>query len=671
MRLRRLLPLLVVALPALHAQQREPFTYETLRKVVSVGGLDVSPDGRTAAITVTRPDFATNRNLVSLWIVPIAGGTPRELTPGRTSVSSPQWSPDGATLAFLAPDSAGRAQLWTLPVAGGEARRLTNHPTTIVQYAWRPDGSGIGFTAEDAPPVRTGEERFVNAFEIGAQDVFLRRAVRPVHLWLVDARGGEPRRLTQGTWSVDFVLPPGAPPSGVNWSPDGRTIAFAQRVSAESGKRDSVHVALLDVASGTIRPLTDVRRWERQPLWSPDGRTIAYRQPRDGRGDAGWLDEVYVVPTAGGAARSLTRALDRHILFHEWLPDGSGLLVSGADAATQGAWVQRLDGTTTRLALGELVLTGGFGADIRATSTGGFVFIATRNDRPAELYAMDSPTATPRRLTDFNAWAESIAWGRSERITWRSEKFEADGIVTYPAGFDAARRHPLVLVIHGGPTSSSKLSYSALPQLLAAAGFVVFQPNYRGSDNLGNAFQSAIRFDAGAGPGRDVMAGVRLLRTKPGIDPTRTGVTGWSYGGYMTSWLIGNYPGEWTVAMAGAPVTDWEDMYNLGDSNLAIRHTLGGTPWSGEAIREYRAQSPITYVRNVRTPTLIMSNMEDFRVPPTQALAMYRALQDRGVESRFIGFEGRTHNSADPVNNRERTKLWVEWVKAKLATPVP
>jgi dipeptidyl aminopeptidase/acylaminoacyl peptidase len=367
----------------------------------------------------------------------------------------------------------------------------------------------------------------------------------------------------------------------------------------------------------------------------------------------------------------VTRALDRHILFAQWMPDGRSLLVSAAHETTAGLWVQPLDGPARPVDLGDLVLTGGFGADVRATGTGALVFIATLPNRPTELYVMDTPAATPRRLTDFNAWADQVAFGRTERVVWKSDGFEADGVVTYPVGFDPNRRYPLALVIHGGPTASSKQSFSPLPQIMAGFGMVVFEPNYRGSDNLGNAFQSAIRFDAGAGPGRDVMAGLAMLRAKPYIDRTRTAVTGWSYGGFMTSWLIGNYPNEWTVAMAGAPVTDWEDQYNYGDGNIGIRHTIGGSPWVGDWEQEFREQSPITYARRIRTPTLVMSHMEDFRVPPTQAMRLYRAMKDNGVETRFIGFPGRTHNPTDPVHAMERTRLWVEWVRSRLTPPAP
>jgi len=163
-----------------------------------------------------------------------------------------------------------------------------------------------------------------------------------------------------------------------------------------------------------------------------------------------------------------------------------------------------------------------------------------------------------------------------------------------------------------------------------------------------------------------VMAGVAMLRQRPYVDRSRTAVTGWSYGGYMTSWLIGNYPDEWQAAMAGAPVTNWEDMYNLGDGNIGIRYAFGGSPWTGDRAKAYREQSPISYATRIKAPTLVMSNMEDFRVPPTQAFALYRAMKDNGVETEFIGFAGRTHASADPVNSKERARLWVDWVKRHL-----
>jgi dipeptidyl aminopeptidase/acylaminoacyl peptidase len=662
-------------LAAFPVAAQRPFGLENLRQLVGVGGVVLAPDGGTAVITVTRPSFERNANESELYAVDVASGAQRQLTYGRRVVANASFAPDGRSLAFLSPDSAGKMQIWVLPMAGraGEARRVTSHPTGVEHFSWRPDGGALAFGAADPAPKREGEDRFLTTFTVRDQDLFLRENLQPQHIWLVDLAGGAPRRLTSGSWTLEFVLPPGSAPSGLSWSPDGRTIAFVQAVAPESGKLDSVRIQLLDVASGNLTPLTSARTFETNPVFSPDGRLVAYWYPREGRGDLSWENEIWVAPASGGAPRTLTRALDRNLFGAQWMPGGKALLVAGNDGTSVGVWIQPLEGAAQKLALGDLVVNGAFGYDVTVAQQRPVIaFTATTPSRPSELYVMDSPTAAPRKLTSFNDWISGVSLGRMERVTWKSEAFQSDGVLAYPPNFDPSRKYPLVLLIHGGPTASSKLSFSTLAQLMAAEGWIVFQPNYRGSDNLGHDYEVAIVGDAGPGPGRDVMAGVAMLRSRPYVDRTRTAVTGWSYGGYMTSWLIGNYPTEWTSAMAGAPVTDFEDQYNFGDGSVTWRHFQGGkSPWLGDQ-ELYRKQSPITYATRAKTPTLIMSNMEDFRVPPTQAFKLYRALKDNGVETQFIGFKGRTHASGDPVNARERNRLWVDWVKRHFqGAPVP
>jgi dipeptidyl aminopeptidase/acylaminoacyl peptidase len=234
--------------------------------------------------------------------------------------------------------------------------------------------------------------------------------------------------------------------------------------------------------------------------------------------------------------------------------------------------------------------------------------------------------------------------------------------VTYPPDFNAGRKYPLVLIVHGGPRAASLENFGAQAQLFAARGWVIFQPNYRGSDQLGRAYQNAINNDAGAGPGRDVMAGLAVLKARGFVDESRVAVSGWSYGGYMTTWLLGNYTG-WRVAVAGAAVTDNLDQYNLGDANVRRAYAFGGSPWtSTERMKAFIDQSPITYVTKIRTPTLVMSNMGDYRVTVTQSFKLYRALKDNGVETRFIGYPLAGHNAADPVHQRDVQRRWMQWI---------
>ena len=662
----------VLALPACPARS-EPsrFSLDLARRIVGVSSPRVSPDGTRAAFIVSHANYADDHNESELFVVSLASGAPRQLTFERHQVSEPRWSPDGASLAFLAADSAGKSQVWLMPMGGGDARRITKSKTDVQHYAWRPDGSAIAYAAADEEPKREGDAKHLATMNVGEQDLFLHAPLRSQHIWLQAIDTTAARRLTGGAWSLELVLPPGSPPSHLSWSPDGKQIAFARVPVPQTGRFDSVSVGVIDVATRSIRSLNGIERFQNNPVWSPDGRSILYVYPREGRGDLGWQSEIYLAPASGGAGRSLTRVLDRQTFGAEWMPGGKSILVAANDRTSVGLWIQPLQGPAKRIETGDLVVNGAFGYDVTVSSKGAIVFTATSTTRPSELYVMDSPAAKPRRLTDFNAWAKDVAWGRQERVTWKNDSFDEDGVLVYPPGFSATSSYPLVLLIHGGPQASSKTSFSPLAQLMAAEGWLVFQPNYRGSDNLGNTYMAAITRDAGPGPGRDVMAGVEELHRRAYVSRARPAVTGWSYGGYMPTWLIGNYPDAWQCAMAGAPVTDLIEEYDLSDGNVTVRYGMGGSPWTEGNEKIYREQSPVTYVGRVKTPTLVMSLMEDFRVPTSQALAYYRALKDNGVETEFITFPGRGHNPRDPVHSLERTRLWVDWVKRHMATPTP
>lgn len=645
---------------------QQPLSLEDLRLLVGISSVEISPDGASIAVVVSRANFAENKNEPQLELVDVASATTRPLTFGRARVSAPAFAPDGRSLAFLAPDAAGNSQVWLLPLAGGEARCWTSSPTGVSQFSWRPDGQAIAYAAEDEVVKLEGEARHLSTIRIGDQDLFLKQPIQPQHLWIQPLAAGPARRLTSGSWSLEFVLPPSSGASPLSWSKDGKEIAFARVPGTETGQLDRVNAARIDVESGAIRSLDGLELFQAAPTFAPEGNAIVYRYPRDGKAEN--INDIHLVEGEHGPGRNLTRALDRNLYTAEWLPGGRELLVAGNDRAAVGLWVQPLHGEARALDLEGLVVSGAFGYEVSVSDSGAIAFAASRADKPAEVYVMSSTSAKPRCLTHFNDWAQARRMAPMERVTWKSaDGFDADGVVTLPADLSTPR--PLVLVVHGGPTSASKTSFNVLAQLMAAEGWVVFSPNYRGSDNLGNAYAAAIFNDAGAGPGRDVMAGVAELRKRPYVDGARSAVTGWSYGGFMTSWLLGKYPTEWRAGVAGAPVTNWVDQYTLSDGNVQVRYSFGGSPWKREFAAAYREQSPITYAADIRAPTLVMTNLEDFRVPPVQAFELYHALKDNGVETEFVGFQGRTHSSSDPVNARERTRLWVEWVKTHIGPP--
>ena len=659
--------LFVCSTPAL--AQRVDLT--TAGKVVRVADPQIAPDGRAIVVLVSRANFTDNRYDAQIVRVDAATREQRVLVSGRIGVTSPRWSADGTHLAFLA-QVDGRAQVFAMNVAGGEAWPVTKSPTTVLNFAWRPDGRSIAYTAADEEPRREGEDRFNRSFEISRSSYLTTDTPRPVHLWLAPVEGGAAKRLTSGPWTLPAPFPPGPPPPPPSWSPDGKTLAFVKIASVHSGERSESTIQLLDVDAGTTRAMSSRVRGEQHPVFSTDGSRIAYWFQRPGEGNAIWI-----APAAGDDFGALaTTPIERNILRGLWMPDSKAMLVAANDRTSTGLWLQTIGGEARRLEMGRIVAAASYGLDASISRDGKIALVGSEPQRPSELYLLASTTAAPQRLTDFNAHIAAMELGKTETIEWDGpDGFRQDGVVTYPPGFDAGRKYPLVLFIHGGPRATSKEAFSTRAQLLAAQGWIVFEPNYRGSDNRGGKFMSAIQNDGGAGPGRDVMSGVEQLKSRGIVDETRIAASGWSYGGYMTTWLIGNYPEVFRAAVAGAPVTDRLDQYTLSDGN-------GGRPGmmspfvNPKQMESTLAQSPLTYAAKVKAPTLILALTGDYRVPITQAYAYYHALRDNGVTVQFVGYPLPGHNPTDPVHQRDVDRRWVEWIKkhfdaAKPGTDAP
>ncbi len=657
---------LAAAISTMAQPQRPPgrrIELDDLRKIVSVSDPQISPDGKTIACVVSRPNFEENRSDREIILVNVSTRAQRPLTYNRRGASSPRWSPAGDRLAFVAQAGTGKdahAQIFVLPMTGGDAVQLTHAPEGVEQFAWRPGGNDIAYVAPDEAGDKKEREHHRDAFEVGNNGFLETEAPTPSHIWMNPAGGGEAKRLTSGEWSLVKSAPPSSPSSPLSWSSDGKWIAFARQPRPHFGDNDRSEVEILDVASGEIRKLTTHAAFEGYGDFSPDGSRIAYWYPRDG--DPNNVNEIFVAPAAGGNGANVTRAVDRNIVRAIWMPGGKSLLLGAHDGTQTSLWLLPLEGTAKRIDLGEVSPVWLFWVDLSVGHDGAIAIAGIAPNRPSELYYMASPAAAPTRLTEFNREIAALKLGAVEPFEWQApDGFRADGVLTYPPNFARAKKYPLVLLIHGGPTAASTRTFSPRAQLMAAHDYIVFEPNYRGSDNLGNTYQRAIFNDAGDGPGRDVMAGIEALEKLGFVDSSRIAVSGWSYGGYMTAWLIGHYQ-IWKTAVAGAAVTNLVDQYNLADFNVSERHIFGGSPWTGDYMKAYRAQSPISYWSSMKTPTLILSDTGDARVTVTQSYELYHALKDNGVPVKFIAYPVPGHFPGDPVRAMDVTKRWIEWL---------
>src|ERR1700683_5089704 len=653
--------LLALAAPGPAKAQTRKIELDDLQKIVNVSNPAISPDGKSIVIIVSRVNWDQDRYDSQLVLVDIATGAQRPLANIRKGLDSPKWSPSGDRLAFVAEageDKKAAAQIFVLPMNGGEPQQITSVPLGVKEFAWRPDGSSFAFVSPDEPANKVDIEKHHDLFEVGDNSFLDRSAPTPSHLWIVSSSGVAAKRLTSGAWSLskgqDNI------PSSLSWSQDGKQICSTRQADPHVADADQTVLEILDIDGGQIRQLTKRTALEGFGLFSPDGSKIAYWFPRNGDFDN--ENEIFITSSNGGDGTDLTRALDRNVQRAIWMPDGKSLLVSGHDGTRTVIWIQPLDGAARKVDLDEVNPIWAYWVDADVGKDGSIAFGGSTPTQPTELYYLASSDAKPKRLTDFNHEIATLDLGHIDTFEWKGpDGFAEDGVVVYPPNFSRDKKYPLVLRIHGGPRDASTTDFDGvapLAQLMASHGYVVFRPT---SDNLGNKYRLAIVNDAGDGPGRDIMAGIAALEKQGFIDESRIGVSGWSYGGYMTSWLISHYH-IWKAAVSGAAGNSRADTYNLADYNVTERFARGGSPWKKEYAKAYEEQSPITYAGAITTPTLILHDTGDRSVPIADAYALYHALKDNGVTVKFIAVPVAEHFPDDPVRESDIYRVWLEWL---------
>ena len=651
--------------PAVVMAAAKTIQLQDYRALVRIESPEFSPDGKQIAFLTVRPDFVHDRYDATLRVMDITGGNSHALVRGMRDLKMPRWSPDGQTLAFAAKVGKRKAQIYVVPAAGGTPEALSDADNGVKQFAWSPDGKIIAYVTPDDSPLSKQERRtHHDLFTIHDDDYLITKPPVPAHIWLLSVESGKARQLTHGSTSVLEAAPPfGGGVSAPAWSADGRWIVYTRQADANDSDSDRTRIVAVDVATGDEHPITDKLSYEYTPRFRPRGDAIAYLYPH-GPGPVSDMD-IFVGSPNGGATRDVSADLDRDLLpDFAWLPDGRAVVVMADDHVGVKLYVQPLHGRGHALNLDGLDAL-----HVTASPQGALAVVADSATQAPELYLLRTADSRPTRLTDFNHDFAAYAYPRSVEVQWRAPDGQLnDGILTYPNDYVSGKRYPLVVYSHGGPEASSSEGFDTneigpLRDLFAADGYLVFEPNYRGSDNLGSAHEHAIYRDPGNGPDSDVISGIRMVEKQGIVDESRIAAVGHSYGGYMTGWLI-SHQHFWRCAVVADGAVDWTEEYELSAAgNLAwTRDSLGGSPWDKQSAALYVSGSPISYAGDITTPTLILSGTDDTTVPITESFALYHALASRHVPVKFIGIPGAHHSPQDPVHRELYYQAINEWV---------
>jgi dipeptidyl aminopeptidase/acylaminoacyl peptidase len=655
--------LVFLAASALAGETRRSITAQDLWAFQRVGAPVLSPDGKTAVFTVTEWSIAKSRSTSGLWLVDVASGEARRLTQGGSD-GAPAWSPEGRRIAFVSKRGDDEApSLYVIATDGGEARRVASAPYGFHAPKWLSNARIAALTQvlwERAGKLEKGDlEAMRKEMKRRKDSLMTGRATedRQYRFWdktlaegvadklvAVDVESGALQDLTPG-WNRVFatVMEP-----GFEVSPDGRSIAMpVNAVPPPYHERTNLDVYLIATdGSGAMRDLTASNPFtDSGPRFSPDGKAVYYL--REAKAIAG-SRRIARVDLATGQSATLTDAYDRSFDTIEFQADGRAIFTASEDRgivallrlAADGSRLDRTyaDGTSTGL----------------AARGGTVLFLNEAANRPAEIFALDASRGTARRLTRFNdALLATLDLGRTESREFRGAGGDpVQMFVTYPAGFDPAKKYPLVQILHGGPHTMFRddFGYRWNQHVFASPGYVVARVNRHGSTGFGEAFAGSIDGAWGDKPTKDILAATEVLvKDVPAIDGERVAAAGASYGGYLAAWLLG-HTDRFRCLVDHAGVNDFITEYGSDATNYAFDESVwGGTPWKDtEAMQK---NNPMTYAKDFKTPMLLVAGEQDYRVPYGNSLSLYGVLQAMGVPSRLLLFPNENHWVLTPQNS--------------------
>jgi dipeptidyl aminopeptidase/acylaminoacyl peptidase len=624
---------------------------EDLMALKSVGAARISPDGRRVAYTVTEADFEQDAYITQIWLIDIASGRAFQLTRGKKSSNGPSWSPDGSWIAFTSSRADDKSQVFVISPDGGEAVQMTKSETGVNGFDWSPDGKSVAFTAGD--PV--SDEAKARKDRYGDFDV-VRREYTHSHLYTLDVaealRSPQPgKRRTSGK---DFTI------GGFDWSPDGAKIAFSATINPDLINGGTSDIYVLELEGDKVGKIVDQPGPDSSPLWSPDGRSILFSSAMGKPVYFARNSRLAVVPAGGGAVRSLTDAFDENPYAVAWNADG---IWFSASQKTAGH-LFRLDPSSLKAERASapaeaMVSSFSFSRDGKAMA-----FIAASPTALPEVCVSGLPFE-PRPLTRMTDQAADFILGTREVISWKSKDGTTiEGVLVKPADFDPAKRYALLCVIHGGPTGVDRPILLAPDaryypsDIWAGRGALVLKINYRGSAGYGEKFRMLNIRNLGVGDAWDVLSGIDHLVKKGWVDASRVGCMGWSQGGYISAFLTTSSRAFKAVSV-GAGISNWATYYYNTDITPFTIHYLGDDPADDPAI--YAKTSPMTYIKNAATPTLIQHGEFDRRVPIPNAYELRQGLEDRGVPVEMIVYKGYGHGITKPKSMRAVMEHNLAW----------
>ena len=628
---------------AVVALSAAPLTPEQTLDRRSIGDLEFSPDGSRLVFTVTDPPKGSARAR-ALWLLDVTSGQLRQLTFSGKSDSAPRWSPDGTSIAFTS-DRDGAPQLYRLSLRGGEAEKLTERKDAVGAFRWSPDGRRIALLMTE-PKADAQQQREKDKDDSRVVD----KDDRHARVWVLDVETKALKQLTSGRWQIRQI----------EWLPSGDRLAAIATSKPEVDQwTDHLYTINLDTpARGDFNEIAAPHGPLGGLAISPDGKTVAYIGARV---DGPEAHDLYLQSIAGGAPRNVTAAtIDRPVSQLRWV-DNQSLAATVARGFKTAIAIIGRDGTTTTLD----------GIDVNAsafarTSAGTFAFVGETATRAPELW-MKAPNAPARTVTTFNEKWASIPLVAPELITYTSAGgVEIEAALWKPSAM-ADRRSPMVVLVHGGPTGRWSDAFEPWSQLLVSRGYVVLSPNVRGSTGYGQAFVESNRADWGGGDFKDVMAGVDLLIARGIADPNRLGIGGWSYGGYMAAWAV-TQTTRFKAAVSGAPVIDMASEFGT-ENGSAYDEWFYGTPY--EKLDGFIKASPMTYVKNVKTPTLLLQGEDDTTDPIGQSQQFYRGLKRYNVESDLVLYPREGHGLREEKHLLDRLTRIIAWYDKYLKASQP